>query len=179
MSRIASKAIEVPQAVNIKLDGNYVQVSKGSNTLEYSFPATVKIDFDQNQNQIKVKAVNNSKHAVALSGTTRSFINNMIKGLDQGFTRRLNLVGVGYRVRVNGNQLNMNLGFSHQITYQLPEGVTAEAPTPTELVLKSADNQLVGQVASEIRAYRPPEPYKGKGVRYENERILYKEAKKK
>jgi large subunit ribosomal protein L6 len=124
-------------------------------------------------------AANDSREANAMSGTLRALVNNMVVGVTQGFERKLTLVGVGYRAAVQGNALNLSLGFSHPVVYALPEGVTAATPTQTEIVIKGADKQRVGQVAAEVRGFRPPEPYKGKGVRYANERVVIKETKKK
>ena len=130
-------------------------------------------------NQLKVSAKNNSKGADALAGTSRALVQNMVNGVSKGFERKLELVGVGYRAKALGKTVNMVLGFSHPIDYVLPEGVTAETPTQTEILLKSADRQLLGQVAAELRQFREPEPYKGKGVRYGGEQVYRKEAKKK
>jgi len=128
---------------------------------------------------LKFSARNNSKDAVALAGTSRALMQNMVNGVSKGFERKLDLVGVGYRAKAQGKSVNMVLGFSHPIDYTLPEGVTAETPSQTEIVLKSADRQLLGQVAAELRRFRSPEPYKGKGVRYSGEQVYRKEAKKK
>jgi large subunit ribosomal protein L6 len=143
-----------------ELKGNLVRITNDNGTLNF-------------------EAANESREANAMSGTLRALVNNMVVGVTKGFERKLNLVGVGYRAQVQGNSLNLSLGFSHPVVHQMPEGVTATAATPTEIVIKGADKQRVGQVAAEVRAYRPPEPYKGKGVRYAEERVVIKETKKK
>ena len=137
------------------------------------------MEVKQEENQLTFAARNGSKQARALAGTTRALVSNMVVGVSQGFEKKLQLVGVGYRAKAAGKSVNLSLGFSHPVDYDLPEGVTAETPSQTEIVLKSSDKQLLGQVAAEIRAVRPPEPYKGKGVRYADERVYRKEAKKK
>ena len=124
-------------------------------------------------------AVNDSKHSVAMSGTVRAIVANMVKGVAEGFEKKLQLIGVGYRAQAQGKTLNLSLGFSHPVVYEMPEGITVQTPSQTEIVLTGADKQVVGQVAAEIRAFRPPEPYKGKGVRYVGEVVVMKEAKKK
>ena len=133
----------------------------------------------QEDNQLTFAVANESRHAKAMSGTMRALVNNMVTGVSKGFERRLNLVGVGFRAQVQGNALKMQLGFSHDVVHQLPEGVKAECPSQTEIVIKGADKQIVGEVAAKVRAYRKPEPYKGKGVRYADERVILKETKKK
>ncbi len=177
MSRIANNPVELPSGVELKINGQEVSVkgSKGSLSMNVSESVEVK----QDDNVVSFVAKNTSKNAVALAGTTRSLVNNMVVGVSQGFERKLVLNGVGYRAKSAGKTLNLVLGFSHDVNYELPEGVTAETPSQTEIVLKCSDKQLLGQVASEIRAFRPPEPYKGKGVRYADENIRRKEAKKK
>jgi len=177
MSRIAKSPVELPSGVEIKIDGQDLTVkgSKGSLGLAVHENVTVS----QEDNVLSFAPKNAAKSAMALAGTTRSLVNNMVIGVSQGFEKKLILNGVGYRAKASGKTLNLVLGFSHDINYQLPEGVTAETPAQTEVVLKSSDKQLLGQVAAEIRAYRPPEPYKGKGVRYADEYVRRKEAKKK
>ena len=133
----------------------------------------------QEGEELKVAAKNNSREAVAIAGTTRSVINNMVVGVSEGYEKKLELQGVGYRAKASGSTININVGYSHPIDYKLPEGVQADTPSQTEIVITGADKQLVGQVAAEIREFRPPEPYKGKGIRYVNERVYRKEAKKK
>jgi large subunit ribosomal protein L6 len=142
-------------------------------------PLNANVDVALNDNVLTFKARNGDKKSVAMSGTMRALVGNMVTGVSQGFEKKLQLVGVGYRTKVSGNTLNLTLGFSHPVDYELPEGVKAETPSQTDIVLKSANKQLLGQVAAEIRAFRPPEPYKGKGVRFADEHVRRKEAKKK
>ena len=177
MSRIANSPVELPSGVDIKLEGQGITVkgSKGSLSLVVSQNVEVK----QDDKVLKFSAKDSARKSIALAGTTRALVSNMVFGVSQGFEKRLILNGVGYRTKIAGKTLNLVLGFSHDVNYDLPEGVTAETPSQTEIVLKSADKQLLGQVAAEIRAFRPPEPYKGKGVRYADEYVRRKEAKKK
>ena len=161
--------------VNLSGQSLSVKGSKGNLNLDIHDQVAVK----QEENELKFSAVNTSKTSRALAGTMRSLANNMVVGVSEGFTKKLQLNGVGYRAKAAGKTLNLTLGFSHPIDYALPEGVTAETPSQTEIVLSSADKQLLGRVASEVRAFRPPEPYKGKGVRYADEYVRRKEAKKK
>ena len=177
MSRIANNPVALPSGVEVKLDGQRVSVKGGKGTMEMDVHADVEVQ--QADNELTFAARNQSKKARALSGTTRALINNMVVGVTSGFERRLQLLGVGYRAQAQGKKLNLQLGFSHPVEYQLPDGITAETPSQTEIVVSGMDNQLVGQVSAEIRAFRPPEPYKGKGVRYADERVRRKEAKKK
>ncbi len=177
MSRVASNPIELPSGVEVSLTAQKVSVksSKGSLTLDIHSGVEVK----QDDNKLLFSARDGAKTSRAMSGTTRALVNNMVKGVSKGFEKKLELRGVGYRASVSGKVLNLTLGYSHQINYTLPEGTTAETPSQTEVVIKGIDKQQVGQVAAEVRAFRPPEPYKGKGVRYSNERVHRKEAKKK
>jgi large subunit ribosomal protein L6 len=177
MSRIANNPVALPSGVEVKLDGQRISVKGGKGTMEMDVHADVEVQ--HSNDELTFAARNNSKQARALSGTTRALVSNMVVGVTNGFERRLELQGVGYRAQVQGKKLNLQLGFSHPVEYQLPEGVTAETPSQTEIVVSGIDNQLVGQVSAEIRAFRPPEPYKGKGVRYADERVRRKEAKKK
>ena len=177
MSRIANNPVPLPSGVEVKLDGQRISVKGSKGTLEMSVHADV--DVQQSDNELTFAARSRSKQARALSGTTRALVSNMVKGVTDGFERRLELQGVGYRAQAQGKKLNLQLGFSHPVEYQLPDGVTAETPSQTEIVVSGMDNQLVGQVSAEIRGFRPPEPYKGKGVRYLGERVRRKEAKKK
>ena len=176
MSRVAKDPVSIPKGVEVKLNGSDISV-KGSNgnlSMVINEAVVVKQEDDK-----LVFAPRDEKTSWAMAGTTRALINNMVVGVSQGFERKLELNGVGYRAKASGKSVNLTLGFSHPIDYQLPEGVSADTPTQTEIVLKSADKHLLGQVASEIRAFRPPEPYKGKGVRYAYEYVRRKEAKKK
>lgn len=177
MSRIANAPVELPAAVKIDIKGQDLNVSGKNGKL--SLTLNEKVGLEQEDNVLKFSAKDESQEALALAGTMRALVSNMVAGVDKGFEKKLILNGVGYRAKASGNTLNMSLGFSHPVDYALPEGVTAETPTQTEIVLKSADKQLLGQVASEVRAFRPPEPYKGKGVRYADEYVRRKEAKKK
>ena len=179
MSRIGRKPIVIPAGVEVKVDeaDHAITVKGPKGTLHSKFHPlmTVKVE----GNEILVTRPNDEKEAHSLHGLTRTNIHNMVVGVTEGFTKKLQLVGVGYRAAVKGNVVNLALGFSHPVDHQLPEGVTAECPTQTEIVLKGADKQVIGQVAADLRAYRRPEPYKGKGVRYADEVVRTKEAKKK
>ena len=177
MSRIANNPVELPSGVEIKIDGQRISVKGGKGSMEMDVHADVEVK--QDDNILTFAAKGGSKQAKALSGTMRALVNNMVQGVSSGFERRLQLQGVGYRAQAQGKKLNLQLGFSHPVEYDLPEGVTAETPSQTEIVISGTDNQLVGQVSAEIRAFRPPEPYKGKGVRNADERVRRKEAKKK
>jgi len=177
MSRVANSPVELPKGVEVKLEAEQISIKGGKGNLSMALKSDVAVS--QEDNVLKFEPANSSKAAHALSGTYRALVNNMVVGVAQGFERKLQLVGVGYRAQAKGNTLSLSLGFSHPVEYALPEGVSAETPSQTEIVLKAADKQLLGQVAAEIRAYRPPEPYKGKGVRYADEHVRRKEAKKK
>jgi len=177
MSRIANAPVELPSGVQVNIADGLVSVKGSNGSLDLQLHELV--DIVNEDNQLKLSAKEESKEAVAMTGTFRSLVNNMVSGVSDGFEKKLELQGVGYRAKAQGKTLNLVLGFSHPIDYSLPEGVTAETPSQTEIVIKGADKQLVGQVAAEIRKFRPPEPYKGKGVRYADERVFRKEAKKK
>ncbi len=177
MSRIANKPVPVPAAVEISMNGQQMTVKGPKGTLEQQVHGLVEVTHENGE--LSFKARDESKAANALTGTMRSVTSNMIAGVSEGFEKKLELVGVGYRAQSKGKVLNLTLGFSHPVDYELPEGVTAETPSQTEIVVRGTDKQQVGQVAAEIRAYRPPEPYKGKGVRYSDEVVIRKEAKKK
>jgi large subunit ribosomal protein L6 len=177
MSRVANSPVEVPAGVTVTLSGQEITVKGSNGTLAHSIHANVEVA--QNDNVLNVSARDGAKQSRALAGTTRALVNNMVTGVSKGFEKKLVLNGVGYRAKAAGKSVDLTLGFSHPVVYDLPEGVTAESPSQTEIVLKSADKQLLGQVAAEIRAFRPPEPYKGKGVRYADEYVRRKEAKKK
>lgn len=167
----------MPKGVEVKQSGQELTVKGGNGTLALQVHNNVEVSIEENV--IKFAARDGAKSSRALAGTMRALVANMVQGVSAGFERRLQLNGVGYRAKAAGNVVNLTLGFSHPIDYELPKGVTVETPTQTEVLLKSADKQLLGQVASEIRAFRPPEPYKGKGVRYSDEYVRRKEAKKK
>jgi len=177
MSRIANAPVELPSGVQVNIADGLVSVKGSNGSLELQLHELV--DIVSEDNILKLSAKKQSKAAVAMTGTFRSLINNMVTGVSDGFDKKLELQGVGYRANAQGKKLNLVLGFSHPIDYMLPEGITVETPSQTEIVIKGADKQLVGQVAAEIRKFRPPEPYKGKGVRYADERVFRKEAKKK
>ncbi len=177
MSRVANNPVALPAGVEINLNGQALVVKGSKGSLNLDIDSSVEMK--QEDNQLVFAARDGAKHSRAMSGTVRALVNNMVTGVSQGFEKKLELQGVGYRAKVSGKVVNLTLGFSHPIDYQLPEGVTAETPSQTEVVLKGVDKQLVGQVAAEIRAFRPPEPYKGKGVRYADEYVRRKEAKKK
>lgn len=175
MSRVASQPVAVPSGVDVKLNGQHLAV-KGSKG-EMSMDIHDDVFVEHNDSEINVRT-EKSKN-IAMAGTMRALINNLVVGVSDGFEKKLELVGVGYRAQAKGKILNLNLGFSHPVDYDIPEGVKIETPSQTEVVVSGADKQKVGQVAAEIRAFRPPEPYKGKGVKYADERIVRKEAKKK
>lgn len=176
MSRIAKNPVVVPAGVDVKFDGQQVTVKGSVGTLSLELNESVEI---KQEDSTLTFAPKEGEKSWAMAGTTRSLLNNMIVGVSQGFEKKLQLNGVGYRAKASGKVLNLTLGFSHPVNYQLPEGITAETPSQTEIVVKGADKQQVGQVAAEVRAFRPPEPYKGKGVRYADEHVRRKEAKKK
>ncbi|EYS11227.1 ribosomal protein L6 [Acinetobacter baumannii 25569_7] len=177
MSRVAKAPVTVPNGVTVTQNGRQVEVKGSKGTLSFNLHALVELK--QEEGKLQLAPAKESKDAWMQACTARAVLNNLVKGVSEGFERKLQLVGVGYKAAVKGTVVNLNLGYSHPIDYALPEGVTAETPTATEIILKSANKQLLGQVAAEIRAYRSPEPYKGKGVRYSDEVILRKEAKKK
>jgi large subunit ribosomal protein L6 len=177
MSRVAKSPVEVPAAVTVTLNGQLLSVKGSKGTLALQVHASVEVKHDNNV--LTFAPRDGAKQSDALAGTTRALVNNMVRGVTQGFEKKLTLVGVGYRVKAEGNTVNLSVGLSHPVNYVLPAGVTVETPSQTEIVLKGTDKQLLGQVAAEIRAYREPEPYKGKGIRYSDEVVLRKEAKKK
>ncbi|NRB77760.1 MAG: 50S ribosomal protein L6 [Saccharospirillaceae bacterium] len=177
MSRIAKAPVNVPAGVVINIDGQTVKAKGPKGNLEIVLNTSVTIA--QEDNQLKLAPISGSKNDVAQAGTARSLVSNLVAGVTEGFSKRLLLQGVGYRAKADAKSVNLTLGFSHPVDYVLPEGIKAETPTITEIVISGADKQKVGQVAAEIRAFRPPEPYKGKGVRYADEYVRRKEAKKK
>jgi large subunit ribosomal protein L6 len=176
MSRVAKAPIPL-SGLDVKIEGRSVTVKGKKGTL--SMDVRPEVELVQEDGQISVKPRVEDKSGWMHAGTTRAILNNMIVGCGQGFEKKLNLVGVGYRAQAKGKVLDLSLGFSHPVNYPVPEGITIETPSQTEIVVSGADKQKVGQVAAEIRSYRPPEPYKGKGVRYADEHVLRKEAKKK
>jgi large subunit ribosomal protein L6 len=177
MSRVANYPIDIPKGVDVEVSAERLSVkgSKGS----LSSPLDESVEVTREDGRLRFAAKREDKHAQAMAGTLRALVRNMMFGVSQGFQKKLELQGVGYRAQAQGKKLDLQLGFSHPIEYPLPEGIKIETPTQTEVVISGVDKQLVGQVASEIRSFRPPEPYKGKGVRYAGERVRRKEAKKK
>jgi large subunit ribosomal protein L6 len=174
MSRVAKNPVTIPKGVDVNISDSQVSVKGPKGNLQLDLHPAVQFTVEDGTCKVEWQ----SKDDVAMAGTYRSLLNNMVMGVSEGFERRLNLIGVGYRAQAQGNKLNMALGFSHPIDYQMPEGVSVETPSQTEIVLRGCDKQRVGQAAAEIRAFRPPEPYKGKGVRYADERVVRKETKK-
>lgn len=177
MSRIAKQPIELPSGVEVSLNGDLVTVKGAKGSLQQSLHQHVEMK--QEGKTLVFAARKEVPGAWAQAGTARALINNLVKGVSKGFERKLDLVGVGYRAQAQGKSLNLTLGFSHPVVYSLPDGVTVETPSQTEIIVRGTDKQKVGQVAADIRSYRPPEPYKGKGVKYSDEVIARKEAKKK
>lgn len=178
MSRVAGKPIELPAGVSFVCKDGKVTVKGSNGSLNMTLASVVSVSQQDNMLQVQVTDNLNPK-AVALAGTTRALVNNMVIGVSTGFTKSLDLVGVGYRAQMKGADLDLNLGYSHPVIYQLPAGITVDLPSKTNIIVKGIDKQKVGQVAAEIRAIRPPEPYKGKGVKYTDETIIRKETKKK
>lgn len=177
MSRVAKAPVTLPAGTSVTLNDRQVEVKGKNGSLSLHLHELVELK--QEENTLTLAPVKDTKEAWMHTGTIHALLNNMVNGVTNGFERRLQLVGVGYRAQVAGNKVNLSLGYSHPIEYVLPEGVTAESPSQTEIVLKSSDKQKLGQAAADIRAFRSPEPYKGKGVRYSDEVVLRKEAKKK
>ena len=177
MSRIANAPISLPSGVEVTLNGQLVKVKGSKGEIEWNVHELVSVA--QEDATLKVTTNEESKQAVALAGTTRALVNNMVAGVTAGFEKKLTIIGVGYRAQAQGQKLNLTLGFSHPVVYEVPAGIKVETPSNTEIVVTGIDKQKVGQVAAEIRAYRKPEPYKGKGVRYADEYVLRKQAKKK
>lgn len=174
MSRVAKKPVELPKGVDCQVQAGAITVKGPKGTLKMTAPAGVDVAVNGSEVQLKSQDQTNTK----MAGTTRSLISNMVKGVSEGYSKKLELVGVGYRAAMQGKDLNLTLGFSHPVVFKAPEGITIEVPVQTEIMIKGADKQRVGEVAAKIRSFRPPEPYKGKGVRYSGERITLKEAKK-
>lgn len=177
MSRVAKSPITLPKGVEVTINGQDVQVKGAKGVLSTKLHALVAVNNEDGV--LKLAPRETSQNGWMQTGTARALLSNLVAGVSSGFERKLQLIGVGYKAQAKGKVLNLSLGFSHPIDFSLPEGVTAETPTPTEIVLKSSDKQLLGQVAAKVRGFRPPEPYKGKGVRYADEVVLRKEAKKK
>lgn len=177
MSRVAKVPVAVPAGVDVQIANGEITVKGPLGTLKQAINPLVAIT--REGAELKFAAVGESREAGAMSGTFRALVANMVTGVSKGFEKKLNLVGVGYRAQAQGASLNLSLGFSHPVVHQMPDGVTCTTPTQTEIVIKGADRQKVGQVAAEVRGYKPPEPYKGKGVRYSDETVTIKETKKK
>ena len=176
MSRIAKNPITIPDSASVTVDNKIVKVKGVKGELDFNISSLVSLEI--NENVITVSYDEENQQSIALAGTTRSIVNNMVVGVTEGFEKKLELIGVGYRAKASGKLLELTLGFSHPVKYQLPDEVEVETPSQTEVVLKSHNKQILGQAAAEIRAFRPPEPYKGKGVRYSDEQVKRKEAKK-
>ncbi len=174
MSRVAKKPIALPKGVEIKNENGQISVKGGKGSLSIAQPEGVEMKVENNEIQLSPAR----PERMAMTGTLRAILANMVKGVSEGFERKLELVGVGYRAATQGKDLNLSLGFSHPVVFTAPEGITITTPTQTEILVAGADKQLVGEVAAKIRGYRPPEPYKGKGVKYSDETIIRKEAKK-
>lgn len=177
MSRVAKNPVQIPAKVEVALDADAIHVSGPLGKMSHFLTSDVKLS--REGDAITVAAANDSKQSQAMSGTMRAIVANMVHGVSQGFARKLTLVGVGYKAQAQGAALNLELGYSHPVVHQMPAGITVETPSQTEIVIKGVDKQAVGQVAAQIRAYRKPEPYKGKGVRYADEVVIIKETKKK
>lgn len=177
MSRVAKNPIPVPKGVDVNLGGGLIAVKGPLGAL--SRQADPRVAVEKDGDNLVCKVLEESQGATAMSGTMRALVANMVTGVTKGFERRLSLVGVGYRAQAQGDKLNLTLGFSHPVVHQMPKGVKVATPSQTEIVITGIDKQQVGQVAAEVRAYRPPEPYKGKGVRYSDEVVTLKETKKK
>lgn len=177
MSRVAKNPVIIPTGVEVTINPDMITVQGPLGTLSQALNGLVSIE--KQDNQLVFGLLKETNEANAMSGTVRALVANMVQGVTKGFERKLNLVGVGYRAQAQGSNLNLTLGFSHPVVHPMPEGIKVETPSQTEILIKGIDKQLVGQVAADIRGYRPPEPYKGKGVRYSDEVVLLKETKKK
>ncbi|MBP7131517.1 MAG: 50S ribosomal protein L6 [Aquabacterium sp.] len=177
MSRVGKMPISVPQGVDVQITPAAVTIKGSLGTL--SLPGNELVIVSNEAGQLKVAPANDSTAANAMSGTFRALLNNTVNGVSKGFEKKLTLVGVGFRAQAQGQKLNLQIGFSHPVEKEMPAGIKVETPTPTEILIKGSDRQVVGQIAAEIRAFRPPEPYKGKGIRYADERVVIKETKKK
>jgi large subunit ribosomal protein L6 len=177
MSRVGKMPVTIPAGVDVSLNDGAINVKGAGGQLTLALHALVNVSKDGSR--VSFAPANDSREADAMSGTLRQMVNNMVVGVTTGFQRKLNLVGVGYKAAAQGNKLNLTVGYSHPVNKEMPEGIKVETPVPTEILIKGADRQRVGQIAAEIRAIRPPEPYKGKGIRYADEKITIKETKKK
>lgn len=177
MSRVGKQPVAIPAGVDVSIKEDQISVKGSGGTLTLAQNVLVKVS--NSEGKLTFAPINESREADAMSGTFRQLVNNMVVGVSKGFEKKLSLVGVGYKASAAGNKLNLAVGFSHPVNIEMPVGITVATPTPTEILIKGADRQRVGQVAAEIRAIRPPEPYKGKGIRYADEKITIKETKKK
>ena len=177
MSRVGKSPVLLPEKVEVTISADLISVKGPLGTLSQAITSNVKVE--KIDNHLEIKLNEDTRQANAISGTLRALIANMVQGVSKGFERKLTLVGVGYRAQAQGDKLNLTLGFSHPVVHQMPNGIKVETPTQTEILIKGIDKQVVGQVAADIRAYRRPEPYKGKGVRYSDETVILKETKKK
>lgn len=177
MSRVGKMPIALPAGLEVTMNQQQIQVKGALGVLTLALTGQVKIN--NTDNVLTFEPVGDSREANAMTGTVRALVNNMVTGVTKGFEKKLSLVGVGFKAQAQGDKLNLSLGFSHPVAHQMPAGIKCETPTPTEILIKGVDRQRVGQVAAEVRAYRPPEPYKGKGVRYVDEVVVIKETKKK
>ncbi len=177
MSRVGKAPVAIPQGVEVAIKQDVISVKGALGALDLSLNPLVNVS--SAEGKLSFVPANDSSDANALSGTMRQLVNNMVVGVSKGFEKKLSLIGVGYKAAAQGNKLNLSVGFSHPVNIDMPAGIKVETPTPTEIVIKGADRQRVGQVASEVRAVRPPEPYKGKGIRYSDEKVVIKETKKK
>lgn len=177
MSRVGKMPIAVPQGVDVKITPEAVTIKGALGSL--SLPANGLVIVSQDGASLKVAPANDSSAANAMSGTFRALLNNTVNGVSKGFEKKLTLVGVGFKAQAAGQKLNLSIGFSHPVVKDMPAGIKVETPSPTEILIKGSDRQVVGQIAAEVRAFRPPEPYKGKGIRYADERVVIKETKKK
>ena len=177
MSRVGKSPVTVPAGVDVTMKADQISVKGAGGTLSLTPNALVKVALDDGK--LTFAPVNESREANAMSGTMRQLVNNMVVGVSKGFEKKLSLIGVGFKASASGSKLNLAVGYSHPVNFEMPAGITVATPTPTEIVLKGADRQRVGQLAAEIRAVRPPEPYKGKGIRYVDEKVVIKETKKK
>ena len=177
MSRVGKMPVTIPAGVDVSIKANQISVKGAGGSLSLNANALVAIKNDAGK--LTFAPINDSREANAMSGTIRQLVNNMVVGVTKGFEKKLNLVGVGYKAQAAGTKLNLTVGYSHPVNFDMPAGITVQTPAPTEIIIKGADRQRVGQIAAEIRAVRPPEPYKGKGIRYSDEKITIKETKKK
>ncbi len=177
MSRVAKSPVTIPAGVDVSIKEDQISVKGAGGSLSLAQNALVKVS--SNEGKLSFESVNDSREANAMSGTVRQLVNNMVLGVSKGFEKKLTLIGVGFKAAASGSKLNLNVGFSHPVNFDMPAGITVATPTPTEIVIKGANRQVVGQLAAEIRAVRPPEPYKGKGIRYADEKVVIKETKKK